>query len=225
MTSTTTTTTIQYKHINSVRAYEIKRGDIVTQSPAGSFTYGGTFREAKVNEYLTAIDGTEYRCPIGTLYAIKREMTEAEAAERNDEMLAELARRVWRHAENPQAELDEVKAAACKRIMDSGRPASEVQWFADKLAKAEGAAECWYTVNAAASHLADGGEITTAHIIEATLIAIGEAIDAIMRGRGGSSSNPYSNAVDDDKLNGKRDWLRSMDVAGVKHFSDKKAGA
>lgn len=161
---------------------------------------------------------TEVGSPLGTRYRVSRERTDAEIAEQQAEMATFAVDQIRQRIADPMAPLMKARDTFVDMLMKSYAtdPARAIHWGADDLAQAQATAVCWTTVYRYATHLAneerpDGApkvDITDAQILRSVCATVEDVRQELLSGDYSRSTNPYSNAIDDDMRKAKGAWLR-----------------
>lgn len=183
-------------------------------------------RHTRTREFVTSETGVEKGFPLGTSYRVSREKSAEEIEAAADAMAQEAVAQIRRAIQDPGSSLRKAKEAFIEalQVTYAYEPSRAIGWQAPNLAIGEAFTHCWTYVEKYLVHLAKEsgttvGATTDEQVLTALAGAAREATRELLSGDRSRSTNPYANAIDEDKRAGKAEWLRDHRVAWALHVA------
>lgn len=189
-------------------------------------TAGVVTRTTRTREFI-ALHGAERGFRAGTSYRVRRAMTEEELAEAKTSNAHAAADDVRREIQDPMRRLIAARDKLINALQTTyaNDPARCLASYSDDVANTQARTSCWCTVARIAAHLhnkaVEDGEAVAVRraedssdemILKAVLLTLRGVEAELLRGDYARSTNPYSNAVEDDQRKGSADWRRDYVV-------------
>lgn len=172
-------------------------------------------------ERVPTTAGVNKAWPTDTMYKVRRELTAAEQHAKDVEMAQHFVTKARDEIASAQQQITDQLTELAAKLVSERSVKQFTTWQIEKAVHAEAELTCW----AACQRVLDNrvlGTPTDEDIIAAVLTMVEETERDLMRSFNGSSrsTNPYSNAVEQDERAGQANWLRSHVVLGVKMAAD-----
>jgi len=219
------------------KADELQAGDfVVSWAIDGGDPIKGSYPltdTAKVTAKAITLfhSGTQKRISVQpgaeVTFTVMREATDEERVVKEREHAEYRIRSARERCSNVETKIAKVNKKFADKVVEQGVE-SAIKWHGDIVQSVE-ILERWGMVDRIATNLfraqvdlpyEERTLSIDAALVKAVLIVVRETKEDLLRGSSARSTNPYSNAIEDDKREGKAKWLRDMDVVGVEYAAE-----
>lgn len=189
-----------------------------------TFTGNLTYRRTRTREFVSWGGGAEKGFPLDSMYRVRRALTGTEIEAAKADSAHRAADDIRRRIQDPMRPL----IAARDKLIDAlqtsyaNDPARALSGHTADVAVAQAHATCWGTVARIAAFLhqsdVEAGTIRRfedapdATVLKAVLLTLRGVERDLLSGDFSRSTNPYSNAVEDDVRKGTAAWRRDYTV-------------